>query len=393
MQRVVVSAIFFLEPISDMAPAGVDYSPLLEFEQVSTLSKWLAERAIQAEREREALVDPDTKQYEEEGKRQLATLGGIVKGILGKEPSTDSVRKALTTRSTDLLQTRGKDLRVVTCLARAWVSESGMSGLADAFDLADALLTRFETCLHPLPDEDEDSSDYSGRAIVLSELFNGQELVAVLRETVLLPSTKAGRLVVRDIEVIDQILFADHSDGARSVKQIAIIATAANDGDVAAARDMLSEHISAIGRCLEGAARVAGHFPVGKIHGDRVQALLKRVKARLAEAIDGEQATAPAGVPGTRNSTVGADVLPRGFSGAVGVILNRAEARRLIVVISDFIERTEPSHPAPLLLRRAAKLLDAKDFFEIVREMTPDGMRQLEVIAGRPDKPADDGSN
>jgi type VI secretion system protein ImpA len=73
--------------------------------------------------------------------------------------------------------------------------------------------------------------------------------------------------------------------------------------------------------------------------------------------------------------------------------MSRDEARRLILDIARYIERTEPSHPAPPLLRRAEKLLGAKSFFEIVRNMTPDGMHQLEMIAGRPEVSDDNSSN
>jgi predicted component of type VI protein secretion system len=44
--------------------------------------------------------------------------------------------------------------------------------------------------------------------------------------------------------------------------------------------------------------------------------------------------------------------------------MSRDEARRLILDIARYIERTEPSHPAPPL-PRAEKLLGAKSFFEI----------------------------
>jgi type VI secretion system protein ImpA len=47
----------------------------------------------------------------------------------------------------------------------------------------------------------------------------------------------------------------------------------------------------------------------------------------------------------------------------------------------DWIERNEPSHPAPLLIRRAQRLM-TKSFVEIIRDLAPDGMGQVQMLAG-----------
>ena len=47
------------------------------------------------------------------------------------------------------------------------------------------------------------------------------------------------------------------------------------------------------------------------------------------------------------------------------------------------MERTEPSHPAPMLIRRAQRLLDL-NFFQIIEELVPEGLQKIESLAGRP---------
>lgn len=47
----------------------------------------------------------------------------------------------------------------------------------------------------------------------------------------------------------------------------------------------------------------------------------------------------------------------------------------------DSIERNEPSHPAPLLIQRAQRLM-TKSFVEIIRDLAPDGMGQVQMLAG-----------
>ena len=65
-----------------------------------------------------------------------------------------------------------------------------------------------------------------------------------------------------------------------------------------------------------------------------------------------------------------------------GALQTRDDARRLILDVCKFLERTEPSHPAPYFLRRAERLLSAKDFFAIMRDMAPDALNELERITG-----------
>jgi type VI secretion system protein ImpA len=68
-----------------------------------------------------------------------------------------------------------------------------------------------------------------------------------------------------------------------------------------------------------------------------------------------------------------------------GTVNSRADVSRAIDQLCDWLERTEPSHPAPLLLRRAQRLLN-KNFLEIIRDIAPDGTDQVVRLAGRPDK-------
>jgi type VI secretion system protein ImpA len=65
----------------------------------------------------------------------------------------------------------------------------------------------------------------------------------------------------------------------------------------------------------------------------------------------------------------------------VGEIRSRDDAVRAIDHISEYFRKNEPSSPVPLLLQRAKRLV-AKDFMEILRDLTPDGVSQAEAIGG-----------
>jgi type VI secretion system protein ImpA len=71
-----------------------------------------------------------------------------------------------------------------------------------------------------------------------------------------------------------------------------------------------------------------------------------------------------------------------GGAGGGGRLQTREDARRQILEICAFLESLEPSHPAPLFLRRAERLLGARSYFELVRDMTPDALSEVSRITG-----------
>ena len=68
---------------------------------------------------------------------------------------------------------------------------------------------------------------------------------------------------------------------------------------------------------------------------------------------------------------------------AAGAIQSRADAVRELERVCDWLERHEPSNPAPLLIRRAQRLMNMS-FIDIIRDMASNGLEQVELVAGRP---------
>ena len=61
--------------------------------------------------------------------------------------------------------------------------------------------------------------------------------------------------------------------------------------------------------------------------------------------------------------------------------MTREDAIRMLDKVCDWIQRNEPGHPSPLLIRRAQRLM-SKNFIEIIRDLAPDGIDQVERLAG-----------
>jgi type VI secretion system protein ImpA len=66
---------------------------------------------------------------------------------------------------------------------------------------------------------------------------------------------------------------------------------------------------------------------------------------------------------------------------AAGAIATRDDAIRALERACEWIERNEPSNPAPLLIRRSQRLM-SKNFIDIVRDLMPEGVDQIEKLAG-----------
>jgi type VI secretion system protein ImpA len=108
----------------------------------------------------------------------------------------------------------------------------------------------------------------------------------------------------------------------------------------------------------------AGHAP------DFV--LLKKVMQRVADA--GRKA-----VGDTSGGEGAAASAPATWTG--GTISSREDANRALERVCEWIERNEPSNPAPLLIRRAQRLM-SKTFIDIIRDLAPDGLKEVEKLAG-----------
>jgi type VI secretion system protein ImpA len=64
-----------------------------------------------------------------------------------------------------------------------------------------------------------------------------------------------------------------------------------------------------------------------------------------------------------------------------GEIRSPKEVLMALEKVCHYFERHEPSSPVPLLLRRAQKLV-SRSFLEVIEDVCPDAMKQVETIGG-----------
>lgn len=315
-----------------------------------------------------------------EGMLRSQSAGGIVPGVEEEvaEPNWREIRD----KSVDLLS-RSKDLRVAIYLALAELKLEGVTGLRDGLALVHGLLDRFWEHLYPKLDP-EDDFDPLERINILQSLSPAtvsekdpikfkQRLAAVA----LCDSAQMGKFSLRDIQIAKGEIPLP-ADGMAAAPDLSVIDAAFQD----TATDILLETSQATEQAIEHLANITtvfsknasqGQTPVlsdfqsvlGNIHRCILGYLAKR---GYGEAI--EEAA-----PATNSES------EKGGMPVSGEIRSPQEVLLVIEKICQYFDRHEPSSPVPLLLRRAQRLV-SKNFIEVIEDICPDALGQIQMLGG-----------
>jgi type VI secretion system protein ImpA len=259
-----------------------------------------------------------------------------------------------------------KDLRIAKHYVAALAHTEGLAGFAAGVRLLRDLLDRYWEALHPALEGPQDD----WRRNLVMELNAERGALAGLRAAPIAESRRIGRFSVHDIEVLDGT--AAPAENAVAPPQ-ELLREAIRDSDAAGSALRLESSRQALEdlKAIQAVFRqhqpsLAPEFPVA-------EKLLRRTQQLLADALGAGSAE------GAQDA--GSAEPPETAGAQPGRLRSRADARRQLESVCDFLERTEPSHPAPLLIRRAARLLDLS-FVDIIRDLAPDAAGQIENLGG-----------
>jgi len=261
---------------------------------------------------------------------------------------------------------RSKDLRVAVLLTRALTHTEGVLGLAGGLGVVHGLLERHWDHLHPDLEADQDN-DPTERMNALVALADVDTLIKDLRDTTLVSSREHGQLRARDVEIALGRLVPLASAGvARPLHEVhaQIAAAFTADATVPTALRAARDRVQAIQGLL-----------VERVGGERAIDLKP-----LAQSIDSlrEACDVALGVRPTDAPAIGDAGRPAAIDGE---FRDRAEAVHALELVCRYLERHEPSNPAPLFIRRAQRLM-TKNFVEIVKDLLPDSLANLERLTG-----------
>ena len=273
----------------------------------------------------------------------------------------------------EALLERSRDLRIAMLWVRAVVHLDGFAALPEGVRLLNGLLVNFWEGLHPLPDPDD--GDPYARMNALGPMREVEGLLGDLRNAVLVQQRGVGEMRVRAVEVALNLLPAKDDEAAFSKDQVMqMLADAALQNP--ALRELprrAIEQVEALRALLDDR---------GGIDAPDLKPLLAMLKSVASVMPPPPRAPdeAAAGDGADDGSTDGTASTSGGVRLSGGV-RNRDDALRAIDMVCEFLERTEPTSPAPLLLRRARRMIN-RNFLQLMKELAPDALAEVARVMG-----------
>lgn len=270
---------------------------------------------------------------------------------------------------------RGRDLRILTKVCQAALYKHGLPGLAQGLALMAKWIENDWDHLYPQIETDGDY-DPIFRSNVISELSDREGLVHSLRQTTFLETPigivtilaaeqilegEEGKSIVSSIDQLSRMLIAEKSKNQERLDAIASI----------------SSSLASINSTLKVRLE-SEYWP----NIDTLTKIITRLE-RFINAQEPEQEQPPTAPPSDQADVATANTnTPKTPSASLPAALNtRADAHRALVLVREYFERHEPSHPAPILIRRIERI-SGSDFWAIIQELMPESTDQVRRFAG-----------
>jgi type VI secretion system protein ImpA len=276
---------------------------------------------------------------------------------------------------------RTRDIRVAILWGRAQLHREGLSVLPELLRLLRGLLDRYWAEVHPLPDPDD--GDPYARLNVLAQLEDASTLWGDIRKSNLVRSRAIGQLSVRDLELAFERISPREDESAMSLSSIEqMLVSACQDNEpLRTMGTRAREELDGLLNVLDDKAGY-GRGPAC----DELKSLLGAIqKVMPVEGAEGAGAEAVEDGSAFASEASSADdvlVARKHKGGGIGDSIDtRADAVKAIELVCQFLEQTEPTNPAQLLLRRAQRMID-KSFMELIRELAPESLNEVAKIMG-----------
>lgn len=302
----------------------------------------------------------------------------------GEEPDWRGVRSL----ALELLG-RSKHLRVMVLLTAANVRLEGSAGLRDGLRLLGTAVERLWDKLWPALDP-EDDNDPTERLNIIAALSPPKDSFAdplkfkqYVMDIPLASSRVLGKFTLRDGMKATGELPPAKDSGVEKGTDISTLGNILQESDpaevaalVQAWKDSAAE-LQRIDRILTeraGSGRAANFETLAWLL--RCANLYLAKHAAGGEAPEGD--AAPAAEADAAPAAGRAPAAPPPLSGEIRTI---ADVNKAIDKICEFYQKNEPSSPVPILLKRAKRLV-GKTFDQLLKDLTPSGLRELQVFTG-----------
>jgi len=285
-------------------------------------------------------------------------------------------------RALDLLA-KTKDLRIASRLVRALLNTDGLVGLADGLAVMRGLVENFWDGVYPKLDP-EDDNDPTFRVNILMGLCDPVATIDRVRLIPIVSARSFGRFSLRDIAISSgeqpPLLGVDPPAPASIDGAFTECPVPALQATLEVLQSSL-QSLAAI-EAFVGEKVGASSGPNFSKLADVLRAAEKILVSRLARrgisaGAAGDGALADGGEADGANGPSHGPGQP-----ITGEINSREDVLRVLDKVCNYYQRYEPSSPIPLLLQRSKRLVSA-NFLDIVRDLAPEGLPQIENLRGK----------
>lgn len=276
---------------------------------------------------------------------------------------------------------QSRDLRILATVCQAALQQHGLPGLAQGLALMARWLESQWDALHPALEIDGDY-DPLFRSNAIASLSDPMGLVRALRQAVFL-ETPIGTVTISTAENLFNGKPVGEETIVSSLDQLSRIATEEKERNQECFAAIISIHSSLVAIASIFRERLEAEYrPDLELLAGIAARLERFVSATLEETAQqpGTADTQESALPAVSPASAPAGAASHAFPSSIAT---RADAFKALALARTYFENNEPSHPAPLLIRRVERLADM-DFLSLVKDLTPGGLQQLQVLAGEP---------
>ncbi len=286
--------------------------------------------------------------------------------------------------SAEQLLTRTRDLRVLMFYLQALVALEGFPGFAAGMQLIHKLNEAFWPHLYPQLDPDDDN-DPTERVNILMALCDYEILLRPLQRLPLIESKAFGKFSFRDIQIAEgQIQVSDPEGETVELSSISGAIQDCDSGQLKTTSQALSEsleYLDALENFVTDQVGVANAPSFSELRD-----LLKEIHTVFSQWLEKRGLDeAEENPPGAETDETEPGSTPVKASGVMAgsAIRNNEDIIKTLQSVCHYYRSHEPSSPIPILLERVIRLV-GKDFLEIMKDMAPDGVDQVEFLRGSP---------
>jgi len=264
------------------------------------------------------------------------------------------------------LSRQTRDLRIVLLLTRALTQLHGLPGMLSGLQAGVTVLEQFWDSVHPQLQHDGEDDPHL-RFNALSEFGAGDGLGADLRQSAALASD-LGVFTIKDLERLWETGSVEIDAvpvNRAQLMQIVSDMRAAGEADALHLPRRIIDQLDAMQAICQR------HW------GEPLQpdySALKRPLQRLVALFEPAQDAAAERTQTDHDALSPAEGMPLALT-------SRADAIRCLKAACQFIEHSEPTNPAPLLIRRAIAMM-GMNFMDIIKHIAPDGLHQATFVTG-----------